>query len=343
MMKFVRIPVLFILLLHILGINEASAQIRVDIQEMLKRSDFVFEGTVIDVQNRFSSRLDPKDPSPQPHTFVVYKVQSVFKGNYGSSTLSLRFFGGPINEEEYVNAPAFPSFDVGDHDLLLVFGNNHELCPLVDCSAGRFRYIRNIVVNEYGETIEFDENGAIALGKKVDLDEVKTHKISDTLSTKRVEVLEEGELSEYRQLDEVDKNTTLDPSSFSVYMQDNVYASHTREELATASNFETADPDKPFGVESFRNRIRASDILNQPNSGEEEVLGNAEEREVRAVMTSGHNKNVDDNSDDSEKSNNTQSVSLKGISIFTLGFLLCFLSMSAFGCRRLYIIFRNGT
>ena len=224
--------------------NAISSQQRID--DLLKQADAVFDGTVINVEHRLSQEL-PGQPAT-PYTFVTYTINQVLKGNFPEQTATLRFIGGVLapDSDEFILIPHQPLFDVGDHDVLLVEGNTEHLCPLVDCAKGRFRYIDGMVVNEEGQTISINENGGIELGGAINLRDINTHRMSDRINLSRVEIVKDGETSEMLPLSSIPDDAITDTATFTAYMQDRVYSTHTADELASLPEFRSADPNEPL-------------------------------------------------------------------------------------------------
>lgn len=213
---------------------------------MLRRAELVFEGTVTDVQYRLSTE-DQGHPAT-PYTFITYRINALLKGNYSAGTITLRFLGGLMapGAEEFLSVPHHPLFDVGDHDVLLVAGNTEYLCPLVNCARGRFRYVDGLVVNEEGQTIQFSTDGSMQYGPAVNLKAVNTHRMSDSIYLESVEVLQEGEQSSSIPPQLARRTTLPDPATFTAFIQDRVQHIHTPEELAAVPAVVNADADKPF-------------------------------------------------------------------------------------------------
>lgn len=228
----------------LLPVPRAFAQSTLD--GMLQAADFVFEGVVTETQNRMSAKLSADDPEPTPYTFVTYRVSRILKGSHTGPTLTLRFKGGAIDEKRFVHRPGQPQFDVGDHDILLVKGNGYLFCPLVNCAEGRFRYIGGLVVNEYGQTIEIDHQGRIVTGKKVDLPDVNTHKVSGTIATERRSVTTRGEDSGLTPPEEINRNSLPTPQGFTAAVEQNIYRTHDAATLANPPPFNNLDQNKAF-------------------------------------------------------------------------------------------------
>lgn len=215
------------------------------VDEMVKRAAFIFEGTVIAVQFRLSEQSNG-EPSRNPYTFVTYQVHRILKGNYNSGQLTLRFVGGIDEQGIMFSMDGTPRFDVGDHDLLLVGNNGYSLCPLINCSQGRFRFIQGLVVNEYGQLIEL--NGAsLRLGQAVDLNEVATNKMGpNTLTRHEVKNVDGEEVPIAIPRAQANTGSMPDAAGFTSYMEQKVLDNHDSAELGNMQEFNSANPDVPF-------------------------------------------------------------------------------------------------
>ncbi len=127
--------------------NMAAAQdvsLRLQTEKLLTESDLVFFGKVIDVQ--FKDSVDAI-----PFTFVTYQISDVIAGRPDGDLVTLRFMGGRQQKGEvvrYLTVSESPEFHTGDTDVLFVRKNGLAICPLVDCTGGRFRTRDGILVNE---------------------------------------------------------------------------------------------------------------------------------------------------------------------------------------------------
>jgi len=215
------------------------------VDDKIKAADLVFEGTVVNVQTRFSQRDSDSDPAV-PYRFVTYQVSRILKGNYQGGELTLRFLGGESDDGQVLLIPGQPLFDVGDHDLLMVSGNNRFPCPLVQCGQGRYRYLGGMVVNELGQRIYLDANGQIVLGEKIENEELTTNKLSDniTIETHEVNETDVGEITNV--LDDYPNASSTDPAGFASSVEATVQRNYSAEELANLPEFKSSDPDAPF-------------------------------------------------------------------------------------------------
>jgi hypothetical protein len=217
-----------------------------NIDEMTEQSDFVFEGTVTRVDYRFVTPTTEDGPNqPFPYTYVTYQVNNIYKGNSRSSTVTLRFAGGPSeNVGDYMLLAGQPMFDANDHDILYVSGNDMSPCPLVDCAKGRMRMIDNMVVNDEGRPVTVNPDGTLTLGAPLDLEDVNTHNMNDVITLHRQEVDEHGNPVVLLDPNSISRDGLLDPDGFGMLLQERVQALYSEEELATLPEFVSANPDR---------------------------------------------------------------------------------------------------
>jgi hypothetical protein len=67
------------------SVREAS------MDEMLRQSQFVFEGTVTAIEARENSQN-------RIHTYVTFEITDIIKGEYHSNSITLRFLGGTVDD-----------------------------------------------------------------------------------------------------------------------------------------------------------------------------------------------------------------------------------------------------
>ncbi len=255
------------------------------VDEKVVAAQLVFEGVVVDVQTRFAERENESDPAV-PYRFVTYNINRILKGNYQSDTVTLRFMGGESENGQVLLIPGQPLFDVGDHDLLMVTGNNRYPCPLVQCAQGRYRYLGGMVVNEVGQRIYLDANGQIITGEKIEDEALTTNQLSEnvTIETREVSEVGIGEISNVT--DTFPDATSTDPAGFAQTVDEKIQMNHTPDQLANLAPFESSDPDQPFVDETYeREGVAAGQ---PPEQGGEELESMPEderlEREMEAAM-----------------------------------------------------------
>ena len=237
------------------------------LDEKIATSNYIFRGEVIGV----SYKMSEPGPSgqPLPYTFVTYKVNQEIKGGTGSDTFTLRFFGGPIDEDNFVTSPHQPLMDIGEKDMLFVKGNGETTCPLVDCRQGRFREIDGVMFNDEGESIYMDSENRLQVGQAANLEEVNFHKMSDTIRLEFARAELEGEDYGVETLDEIpaERGFRPDPSGFAAMIEDKVRVLQSPEELAELPKEASVDITQPFAEIMYGDGIAAS-----PGEEEEDVL-----------------------------------------------------------------------
>jgi hypothetical protein len=63
----------------------------VSLDEMLNNSEFVFEGRVINIESRMTQN------GSRIHTYVVFDILEIIKGEYPNDQIELSFAGGTVN------------------------------------------------------------------------------------------------------------------------------------------------------------------------------------------------------------------------------------------------------
>ncbi len=132
----------------------------VDTDKLLTGSDLVFKGKVVDVSYQDSS-------DGIPHTFVTYSVQDVVLGVPDNKKITLRFMGGQQQKGDiirFLEVSDVPDFNKGDTDILFVKNNNQLICPLVNCSQGKYRDLNGVVTNPEGVPLLLNSNTQFQLG-----------------------------------------------------------------------------------------------------------------------------------------------------------------------------------
>jgi hypothetical protein len=219
------------------------------LDELAERANLVFKGEVIKVETRFA-QPSPNLSRPAPYTFVTYRVDQTIKGELSEKTMTLRFAGGPFNDDEFVMIDGLPLMDVGDKDVLFVADNGEDPCPLVDCSNGRFREIGGFIFNEQGQSIELTQDNQVKLGKAVNLEEVMHHKLSDAISITRYdsELAEEAlDVDSFRE-SKPDYGFRPDPEGFLTLVDDAVRRAEARlaDNGGIVRKERNLDPNEPF-------------------------------------------------------------------------------------------------
>jgi hypothetical protein len=173
-----------------------------NLEESIQDSGLVFEGRVVEVENRVST-VQSEEHARLPHTFVTYAVDNVLKGEYNDDLITLRFIGGQDPETgDYLTVEGVPSFNLDDRDILFISPENGQvMCPLQGCEKGRFRVVGENLYSQHGREIILSDQGAIKFGElapEKDLQRIWTHElpveIVQQMSRKERTMMEQGEL-----------------------------------------------------------------------------------------------------------------------------------------------------
>lgn len=293
----------YVLLLVLLShLSDASEWITYgSLKDKVRNADFIFEGSVVDMQYRFA-KPDVTGSNSEfqvvPYTFVTYKIDRIHKGKTARSVVTLRFLGGPIDDDNMMLVDSTPLFDVGERDLLLVRNDRDFICPLVGCSEGRFRFINGLVVNDSGQRIHFSKSGEILYGEMIQSDEIDTH-IMSSISLKRENPGLRKENEAPSAPDFPHKSSILpDDTAFSQHIDDAVQRYHTYEELEQLPEFESADPDGPVEdtLAALRNSKPGNNNMPVPEEIEEidqhELLERQLEAEYYGALDEGKSEKV---------------------------------------------------
>ena len=209
------------------------------LDELLKKSDFVFEGEVQKITYRNSSSSE--EQKPVVHTFVTYSVERVFKGRADSEKeFTLRIIGGPVGESRFLLVPHFPTFDTGDRDVLFVAGNGKSICPLVLCELGRLRIIDNEVRDEYGYSLIKSPTDEIVFGPRRDSIQTLTYKVGDIELKRKFSTTQSSESPKVKGREDPE---SIRYEVFSAYLEQK--ALDVPERIVEAK---TADPEEPFYI-----------------------------------------------------------------------------------------------
>jgi hypothetical protein len=84
-------PILFLCLLLLANTVNGTSVLSVDLEEMLNNCDFVFEGRVINIESRMTQN------GSSIHTYVVFDIIEIIKGEYPDDEIELSFVGGTVN------------------------------------------------------------------------------------------------------------------------------------------------------------------------------------------------------------------------------------------------------
>ncbi|MCX8050042.1 MAG: hypothetical protein N3A55_10365 [Methylohalobius sp.] len=114
-----------------LTVGLATSVREVSLEEMLTRSDLVFEGEVIAVEVQ-------EVPNLRPYTRILFRVLDVIKGSWREPTIALDFLGGEVGSKRFEVAEMdYP--ELGEHGIYFVESLRRRLVhPLYGWSQGRF-------------------------------------------------------------------------------------------------------------------------------------------------------------------------------------------------------------
>lgn len=162
------------------------------LEDQVRKSPLIFFGEVVKVEykNSLSSQQHPRG---MPHTFVTYKVLTPVFGKT-ESLFTLRFLGGAYPDGTVMDLSHFPTFDLGEKDVLLVQGNTSLACPLSACAGGRFRISNSKVFTEEGRVLLKGKNNQLfAFGSYQDLPEATTRTIVNPRTGAKATLFVKGE------------------------------------------------------------------------------------------------------------------------------------------------------
>jgi hypothetical protein len=162
------------------------------LENQVRKAPLIFFGEVVKVEYKNSS-ASQQHPRGLPHTFVTYKVLTpVFGKTEGLFTL--RFLGGAYPDGTVMDLSHFPTFDVGEKDVLLIQGNANLACPLMGCAAGRLRVSNGKVFTEEGRVLRKGRgNNSFAYGSFQSLPEVTMRTIVNPRTNAKAVLITKGE------------------------------------------------------------------------------------------------------------------------------------------------------
>ncbi|MBW1881751.1 MAG: hypothetical protein JRJ84_25615, partial [Deltaproteobacteria bacterium] len=205
-------------------------------------ADLVFLGEVVRIDYR-ESLADGADGMALPHTFATYRIIDPITGGTAGEEITLRFLGGPNEQGNTLVVSDLPRIDVGDTDMVFVRGNGESICPLVDCSKGRFRVVDGIVYTEDGHELHLLPSGAIRRGPWHDLAQVRTQTIGDLELEVRPSPIEEaGDSALVMPTDPTARALVVEP------LQDQLALAATAFPRVPSATALGVSPDQPFSV-----------------------------------------------------------------------------------------------
>lgn len=120
-----------VLLLMPYAYGHASSVREVSLNEMIQKSQFVFEGTVTAIEARENSKK-------RIHTYITFEINEIIKGEYPRKIITLRFVGGTVGELTMaVSDMRLPQ--EGEHGIYFVESLERlQVHPLYGWSQGHF-------------------------------------------------------------------------------------------------------------------------------------------------------------------------------------------------------------
>ena len=130
MLVFAKLSCFFFMLCVPLG--SATTLLKLDIDQVAKEAELVFEGEVLTHEVRAEARTG------LINTYVTFSILDVIKGDSQATTIELKFAGGTINgETTKVNGLTIP--ESGERGIYFVESTSENLInPLVGWSQGHF-------------------------------------------------------------------------------------------------------------------------------------------------------------------------------------------------------------
>ena len=115
----------------------ATSVTGINMDEVFLRSEFVFEGKVINIESHLTNN------SKMIRTHVTFKITDLIKGKKGAVTISISFLGGQIgNQILEVSDMVLPK--MGEKGIYFVESQNKEqVHPLTGWSQGHFIVIKD--------------------------------------------------------------------------------------------------------------------------------------------------------------------------------------------------------
>jgi hypothetical protein len=133
--------VLIVLLVMPICFGNATSVREVSIDEMLRQSQLIFEGTVTAVEARENSQK-------RIHTYVTFEIKDIIKGEYRGNSITLSFLGGTMGDVTMaVGDMRLPQ--LGEHGIYFVESLERlQVNPLYGWSQGHFIVERDAAGSE---------------------------------------------------------------------------------------------------------------------------------------------------------------------------------------------------
>lgn len=151
-MRSLQLSVVFLFLTLAAITAGATTILPVDAAQAVDQAELIFVGQAVARE----VALTPGDRTP--FTFVTFTVDQVLKGSVEGDEITLRFFGGEV-DDEVIEAVGMPQFEELGKYLLFVEGNGRSMAPLVGWWQGKMDIVAHpitgldMLVNHTGRPV----------------------------------------------------------------------------------------------------------------------------------------------------------------------------------------------
>ena len=248
-----------------------------DLDARIARADQVLHGTVIDIQYAASVDLGP-DTMSFPHTFVTARVDTPIKGGQAGDEVTLRFGGGPTDDDRVLMISDIPLLGMGDEVVLLVADNGASACPLVDCAEGLVRISDGRAYDSGGVSLSLDGRDTLRAGLRHAIPEATEF----TVGEYRIGLAADGAHPVRKEADAMASDELVS------WLLDRVDGVHGGDELAALQSTVSLDPTEPFVIPHPGKERPRWVVPAAPVNGD----ANAEDRTELAAMLANDNNPV---------------------------------------------------
>lgn len=159
MTKLNSLKTLFIFIVSVIinsSLIYSTTLIKVTFDRLVRDSDFIFIGDVIDISYRWGDRCRTVN------TYVTFGNIEVLTNNYYENSFTLKFTGGQKGPYR-LEVPGIPLFEIGQRSVIFARSktNGSALCPLVGWCQGRFGVFKD---QETGIDAVYDDAGNLVTG-----------------------------------------------------------------------------------------------------------------------------------------------------------------------------------
>jgi hypothetical protein len=138
---------------------DASSVMKMNVRDLASRSDLVFAGTVISVDE-----IALADDS-MAYTFVTFGDLDILVGSFDQSFITLRFDGGSVGDNGRIDVSGMPRFADGERVVLFVNAANGACpCPVTGWGQGLLRFAERTASSQVDDPALADESGALVHG-----------------------------------------------------------------------------------------------------------------------------------------------------------------------------------